>query len=242
MKPKFFVGLHKPHWCYQFARSMVSVNVLENRRSDFQPHDWILDSGAFSRIGSGRGHMTVDKYAHQIERWSKCGNLVAAVTQDWMCEPFILTVTGLTVVEHQRLTTERYQELLQRLPDSIYLMPVLQGYTPTEYTNHLDQYGALLPLGAWVGVGSICKRNSNPHQVERVLSNIKQSRPDLLLHGFGLKYTALASPMVNHLLYSCDSMAWSWAARREGRNPNNPDDAMKYCLKVQAQPVQGILL
>lgn len=45
------------------------------------------------------------------------------------------------------------------------------------------------------------------------------ARPDLLLHGFGLKTTALACGAVRDLLHTADSMAWSFAARREGRGP-----------------------
>jgi hypothetical protein len=41
---------------------------------------------------------------------------------------------------------------------------------------------------------------------------IKNERPDLRLHGFGLKTTALADPLVRSMLWSADSMAWSFAA------------------------------
>ena len=85
MRPLFFVGLHKPQHAWRFERCMVSVNVLEHRRGDFAVQDWILDSGAFTRITTRRGHMLVADYADQLSRWSRCGNLLAAVCQDWMC-------------------------------------------------------------------------------------------------------------------------------------------------------------
>lgn len=241
MRPHFFIGLHRPQHADQFERCMVSINVLEKRRSDFYPNKWILDSGAFTRIASGKGHMPVDQYAAQIVRWSRCGKMMAAVSQDWMCEPFILSRTGLTVVEHQRRTVEAFAELRKLVPQSIYIMPVLQGYQPAEYVDHIRQYSSLLKPGMWVGVGSVCKRNSNPMSVAAVLIAIKNERPDLMLHGFGLKMTALQSSIVNELLDTCDSMAWSFAARREGRDANAPSEAHRYISAVDSMSIQGHL-
>lgn len=158
-----------------------------------------------------------------------------------MCEPFVLAQTGLTVPDHQRLTIERYDTLLSEcLP--VYLMPVLQGYQPREYVAHIRQYGDRLQSGAWVGVGSVCKRNTHTGSVEDVLLAIYQERPDLRLHGFGLKLTALRSGVVNDLLYSCDSQAWSYAARRHGRDANSPLEAERYRQQVVTLPVQRAFL
>ena len=55
-------------------------------------------------------------------------NLVAAVTQDLMCKPFILHKTGLTIEDHQKITVCRYARLLDLT--NVYIMPVLQGYSP----------------------------------------------------------------------------------------------------------------
>jgi len=83
----FFVRLHQPSDCRRFRRSFVSVNRLRTRRGDFRAQDWILDSGAFSELARfGRYREGVEDYAAQIERWSRCGNLLAAVTQDYMCD------------------------------------------------------------------------------------------------------------------------------------------------------------
>jgi hypothetical protein len=65
-------------------------------------------------------------------------------------------------------------------------MPVLQGYSPESYAAHVDQYAELFTPGQWVGVGSVCKRNGNPDQIEDILLAIKAERPDLQLHGFGI--------------------------------------------------------
>lgn len=195
---------------------MVSVNVLRERISDFAVGKWILDSGAFSEISQyGYYRFEVGEYASQIRRWSECGELEIAVSQDWMCEPFILERTGLTIGEHQRLTIERYDSLSnESLP--VPVMPVLQGYASSDYLCHLQEYGDRLVTGAWVGVGSVCRRNGNPGEILNILRGIKLLRSDLRLHGFGLKAIALESPEIRELLYSCDSMAWSYPLRFKG--------------------------
>lgn len=191
----FFVGLHHPSDAKHFDRSFISVNTLKNRRSDFQVGEWMMDSGAFRTIQMHGGYPEpVEAYANQVKRWSTCGKLLAAVTQDYMCEPFMLQITGLSVPDHQRLTVERFDGLL-RCETGCYIMPVLQGYAPEEYVQHISQYGERLQNGAWVGVGSVCKRNSNPRAILDVLTAIKTERPDLRLHGFGLKTIALSRGM-----------------------------------------------
>ncbi len=216
----FFVGLHMPSHAARFPRCMVSVNRLRDRRSPFVVGDWMMDSGAFTELSShGRYRHSPEAYAEQIRRWSGNGNMLAAVSQDYMCEPFILARTGLATAEHQRLTIERY-DAIKPLAGKAYLMPVLQGYWPEEYAEHIRQYGARLTPGMWVGVGSVCKRNVNIDEIERVLMAVHQARPDLRLHGFGVKLTALQSSIVRDCLYSADSMAWSYSARKQGRDGN----------------------
>jgi hypothetical protein len=92
----------------------------------------------------------------------------------------------------------------------------------------------LLRPGAWVGVGSVCKRNRKPAEVEAVLRTIKLARPDLQLHGFGVKLTALRSPAVRALLHSADSMAWSFAARARGGDPNDWREAQAWADRIDS--------
>jgi hypothetical protein len=89
----------------------------------------------------------------------------------------------------------------------------------------------------WVGVGSVCKRSGKPDAIEAVLRAIKAERPDLRLHGFGLKLTALGNPYVRENLESSDSMAWSFGAWKAGRDPNDWKIAQEYCAKVQQRLV-----
>lgn len=172
-------------------------------------------------------------YAKQIAGISKIARLDAAVAQDYMCESLALAKTGLAIEDHQRLTIRRYDALLRhRL--SVPILPVLQGYAPREYARHVRDYGRRLRPGQWVGVGSLCKRNGRPRDVVDVLEAILSVRPDLMLHGFGLKITALESADVRKHLVSADSIAWSLNARRNGRNQNDWREADAWRLRVEA--------
>jgi hypothetical protein len=215
---------------------------VRGRKKPIGAGAWIMDSGAFTEIAThGRYRHSVEEYASEINRWSHDPTLVAAVAQDWMCEPWIVAKTGLSVEEHQRLTVERYDALLP-LVCGVYVMPVLQGYAVADYLRHLEMYGDRLARGAYIGVGSVCKRNVNVAEIETILLAIKRERPDLRLHGFGLKSTALSSALVRDLLHSADSMAWSFAARKQGRNANDWREAMAWCRQIETQPIQLSLL
>jgi hypothetical protein len=232
---RFFIGLHQPSDAKHFDAVFVSVNRLRNRKGAFAVDDWIMDSGAFSTIATHGGYPhPVEEYAAHVRRWKSNGNLLAAVSQDYMCEPTMLAKTGLSIPEHQRLTIARYDALLH-CDTGCYIMPVLQGYQPDEYVDHIRQYGTRLALGAWVGVGSICKRNASPCLILDVLIAIKTERPDLRLHGFGLKTTALAHGTIRALLETSDSMAWSFAARRRGTGANDWRNAAAF-KKVVGNP------
>jgi hypothetical protein len=229
----FLTGMHHPSDAGKVRGAFVSAHALANRRSWFPANRWVMDSGAFSTIQRHGGYPEpVEAYASLIRRFAGCGTLLAAVSQDYMCEPFMLAKTGLTIKDHQRLTIERYDDLLRCDTAGVRIMPVLQGYDPADYVAHLRAYGDRLTPRMWVGVGSICKRNSSPVAIENVLRAIKRERPDLRLHGFGVKLTALNSWLVRKCLFSADSMAWSFAARREGRNQNDAAEAQSYAKKV----------
>ncbi|MFU0503616.1 deazapurine DNA modification protein DpdA family protein [Pseudaminobacter sp. NGMCC 1.201702] len=243
MNVRFFVGLHQPADAQHFDLACISINRLRGRKKPIDCGEVLLDSGAFTELNLYCGYRHgVEEYAAELHRLHTAGvvKIAAAVAQDYMCEPFMLAKTGLTIGDHQRLTVERYDALkaeLDRLvcgecPFSI--MPVLQGYAPSDYVRHIEMYGGRLKFGMWAGVGSVCKRNGDPEAIVEVLTAIHRARPDLLLHGFGVKRTSLMHPGVRELLYSADSMAWSFAARRQGRDGNSWQEAKTFADRVQA--------
>lgn len=236
----FYVGLHMPQHAEHFDHSFISKSRLANRKSGFSPSgDWIMDSAAFMEVLTNGGYVTtVKEYATVIRNWRWLGNLSAAVAQDYMCEGFILKRTGLTVADHQRLTIERYDALVQE-DVGTYILPVLQGFEPEEYCRHLDAYGDRIPDGAYIGVGSLCKRNRDPREVFRVLSAIHRHRAGLRIHGFGLKVTALEDYEIVRLLATADSMAWSYDGRRiNGKLAND----WRHAKRFERRILRGVAL
>lgn len=222
---KFYLGMPRVGEAWLFDRTFISANRLQDlalSSTFIGCKSWVMDSGAFTEIfAHGRYRTSVAEYAELIRRFSRNTGLEAAVSQDWMCEDVILAKTGLTIADHQRLTIERYDELLTYDVGGVYIMPVIQGFAPEEYADHVRQYGDRLGPGAWVGVGSVCKRQGSPKKVVAVLKAILAVRGDLKLHGFGVKLTSLRDPEVCALLHSADSMAWSFAARKRNGDGNS---------------------
>lgn len=230
---EFFVGLHVPSAAEHFARCMISYQRVKTRRKPILCERWMLDSGAFTEVAKHGGFRDgVEPYAEAINRLGEHGGLAVAVAQDWMCEPFVVRKTGLSVAEHQKRTIDRYDALLPLSEHPI--LPVLQGYTAEEYLAHLEAYGDRLGHGAWVGVGSVCKRNGNPNAIVTVLRAILGQRPDLQLHGFGVQLRALKLCAVHGLLGSADSMAWSVTARYSGGDANDWRNAEAYVQQIEA--------
>jgi hypothetical protein len=113
-------------------------------------------------------------------------------------------------------------------------MPVLQGVRPIDYVCHLEDYGDRLALGQWVGVGSVA--HQSPKQIAEILLQIKSMRPDLRLHGFGIKYRALRHPLIWDLLHSADSAAAGLVCGSgSGKyfSSNDPRQAIAYAANLR---------
>ncbi len=241
---RFYVGVHHPRLAWPLVlrgfRVCVSANVLRGRAGDVPflgcSEPWFLDSGAFSQVAlQGGFSQAPEDYAALIRRYARTG-LIAAATQDYMTEPVALRATGLSVAQHQALTLQRFDAIQAAGTAGVHLLPVLQGQAPYDYRRHLEAYGDRIGRGAWVGVGSLCKRQGDPSRIAAILDAILLDRPDLRLHGFGCKRTALLRPAVRGRLATADSMAWSFAARYEGRDPNARDEAARFALAVGGCP------
>jgi hypothetical protein len=241
----FFVGMHQPADVWRVPFACISINRLRDRKAKLNEPaaGWMMDSGAFTELTThGCYRYSAREYAREAARWVT-PKLLCIVAQDYMCEPCVLKKTGLTLEDHQRLTVERYDALVEAweaervargATDWPPIMPVLQGWTVADYLRHIEMYGDRLTPGMWVGVGSVCKRQGSVQIIENILFAIARARPDLHLHGFGVKLTALRSPLVRLLLATADSMAWSYSARKQGRNGNSPDEALAFCAKVDS--------
>jgi hypothetical protein len=191
---------------------------------------WAIDSGGFTVLRLfGAWQTPAMQYSSEVRRWhDEVGGLEWAAIQDWMCEPFMLEKTRLTVGEHQRRTVHSWH-LLRRLAPDMPWVPVLQGWEPDDYLAHVEQYResgsdlASLPL---VGVGSVCRRQGT----DALLAVLRPlAALGLKLHGFGVKIDGLRNGGAA-LLESADSLAWSRAARYDPPLPGCRHKTCANCL------------
>jgi len=213
---RFFLGTHHPHWLSdsRFADVPLFVSHRTLARYKRLPRAvglWALDSGGFTELSMhGRWTVTPRDYARAVLRYrAEVGGMVWAAPQDWMCEPWITRKTGFTVAEHQRRTVDSVGELRAL---GVPVIPVLQGWAPREYHQHVDAYdraGIDLRAESTVGLGSVCRRQATA-EAARIVRTL--AARGLRLHGFGFKSDGLRA--VHDELASADSLAWSFRARR----------------------------
>lgn len=234
---RFYLGSHRAHWLEQLDVPLfVSHRVLAARKTMPRARgSWALDSGGFTELSLyGEWQTSEQTYIDAVRRYrDEIGPMDFASPQDWMCEPWIIEKTGLSVETHQKLTIENYIRLRETgLP----FIPVLQGWHADDYLRHAEMYleaGVDLTAEPTVGIGSVCRR-AGTREAEHIILAL---RP-LKLHGFGLKATALGR--FGYLLASADSMAWSFTGRRNGPCPppsrctNHQHFALEWRAKVLA--------
>jgi hypothetical protein len=211
---KFYLGTHQPSWLRTFK---VPLFISHRRLARYHSLPvarcpWALDSGAFSELSQyGRWTLTPEQYVAAVRRYrDEIGKLAWAAPQDWMCEPFIVAKTGLSVLEHQRRTVDNYLALKQLAPDLPFI-PVIQGWTLADYLACIrlyEQAGVDLRAKRLVGLGSICRRQASA-EIEEIVAAL--AARGLRLHGFGVKTSGLQR--YGHRLVSADSMAWSFRGR-----------------------------
>jgi hypothetical protein len=212
----FYLGAHQPHWLWNTSFPLfVSHRQLARRRS-LRPAScrWALDSGGFTELSMhGRWVTAASAYAEAVAGYAATvGGLDFAAPQDWMCEPAMTERTGLSVREHQERTVASYLELRELAPDLPFI-PVVQGWQMADYLRCLALYesaGVDLASLPRVGLGSVCRRQSTA-EISVIVAEL--ARRGLRLHGFGVKTGGLH--LYGHTLASADSMAWSYAARRQ---------------------------
>ena len=242
----FYLGTHRPNWLAQLdVPLMVSHRVLAGRRRLPRARaPWVLDSGGFTELAlHGRWQVTPADYVMAVRRYAEQIGLMAwASPQDWMCEPFMLARTCLTVAEHQARTVGNYLELRALAPELPFI-PVLQGWTLADYQACLARYeraGVDLTTVPLVGLGSVCRRQHTAqiHAVIRALADA-----GLRLHGFGVKTKGLAAYADG--LESADSLAWSLRARRSPALPGcrthrNCANCARYALRWRANVLREL--
>jgi hypothetical protein len=229
---KFYLGTHQEGWLDALDVPLfVSHRRLRRRKTLPRARvGWALDSGGFSELSMhGRWVTSEAEYLDAVRRYDEeVGQLEWAAPMDWMCEPWIVTQTGLSVGAHQIKTVENFCRLRQAAPD-LPFVPVLQGWDLDDYLQCIELYlwmGIDVTSEPRLGLGSVCRRQSTAQigQIVRALAGC-----DLKLHGFGVKTLGLTS--YGRYLDSADSMAWSYAARRSEPLPGCSHKNCANCLR-----------
>ncbi len=190
----FYLGTHQPAWLRQLNLPLFISNrrLYGYRTLPVARHPWALDSGAFSELTQyGRWTLAPRAYIAAVRRYAvQIRKLAWAAPQDWMCEPFILAKTGLSVEEHQRRTVANFCALRKLAPDLPFI-PVLQGWTIKDYLRCMQIYratGTDLSREPLVGLGSVCRRQATDEIASIVIA---LANLGLRLHGFGVKTAGL---------------------------------------------------
>jgi hypothetical protein len=228
---RFYLGAHHPDWLERtWVALVISHRRLAGRRTlPRAACPWALDSGGFTELSMHGAWQTtpaayvdaVRLYAHEI------GNLEWVAPQDWMCEPFMLAKTGLTVQQHQERTVANYLDLHAMAP-RLPFVPVVQGWELADYLRCVELYdraGVDLREEPLVGLGSVCRRQATG-EIEVIAGAL--AGLGLRLHGFGVKSSGLAR-YAEHLA-SADSMAWSYDARRSPALPGHTHKNCANCM------------
>ncbi len=242
---KFYLGTHKvaQHWWEHRVPLFVSRRTLTGRKTlpEARSH-WALDSGGFTELDKFDGWQTTPlEYAADVVRFrDEMGHLEWVAPQDWMCEPFMLAKTGLTIEEHQRRTVENFLKLRDMLGELV--IPVLQGWAMEDYLRCWAMYyreGVDLMAEPIVGLGSVCRRQ-NTSEAGLIVREL--ARSGLRLHYFGAKVTGL--DRFHDVLASADSLAWSYQARREhpmaGCHHKACSNCSRYALRWRARLLQRL--
>jgi hypothetical protein len=212
---RFYLGAHHTGWLSHIEFPLfVSYRQLRKRvRLPRAVAPWALDSGGFSELNEfGRWTIEPERYAAAVQRYqAEIGRLGWAAIQDWMCEPFVLEKTGLSLPEHQRRTVASWNRLRELAPEVPWI-PVLQGWHVDDYLRCIEVYeweaGTDLREQPTVGVGSVCRRQGM--EVATALMRTLHAE-GIRTHGFGFKIQGLLA--CHEVMVSADSMAWSFDAR-----------------------------
>jgi hypothetical protein len=243
---RFFLGTHETSWLGRTAVPLFlsRIRLAKRKRLPQALGPWALDSGGFSELNAtGRWSVSPEHYVSEVRWWRDLiGGMQWSAIQDWMCEPFVLAKTGLTVQAHQWLTVASWLKLRGLAPE-IPWVPVLQGWHCEDYLRHVEMYAEAgtdlraLPL---VGVGSVCRRQATAEAVGIVAALY---RLGLRLHLFGFKTDGLRA--CGAFAASADSLAWSAAARNRkirlpGCQHRNCNSCLKWALRWREAVLEAI--
>ena len=206
----FFVGVDRP-WMFRLVpKPMVSVNSAMARKLDLakKQMSW-ADSGAFHLI---RTHGYYPHTHEQYRGWLEVMRPTFFTQMDWPCEPDVLASSGLTVREHQRRSLTSADECADFDMEGLWskFVPTIQGWRVDEYLKAAEDLEAAGLWRPYMAIGSICRRGQE-RQIKAVIHALREFSPKTRFHGFGVK----SRPKILELLWSADSFAWRFNARKK---------------------------
>jgi len=207
-KGNYYLGDSRMQWLHQHPKCMVSFYELFKRKKDINVGDaaYMIDSGAFTWSRKEEPFpVGPAEYAEHIERWAECGNMCGCLPQD-----LIPGFGGYSIQECQEATTQSYLDVRSHLSDDLYVLPILHGEWPHDFATHVELYGDAIKPNQWVSVGGIVKHSTNQQRLVSIFRAIHGVRPDLRLHGLGIKRGALKSDRIRKYLYTADSARWAF--------------------------------
>lgn len=192
---------------------------------------WAYDSGGFFVLREHRTWpITVRQYVADAIRHAEWAGRWPDwfATMDMMCEPDMMARTGLTVDDHQDVSTVNYVEAVRVWPEELERaglnpetphrwVPVVQGWKADHYPTAVEKLRAAeeaagIAPARVVGIGSVCRREDS-EEIGDVVTAVREAiGTETALHAFGVKSGGLGryGPLVD----SCDSQAWSYGARK----------------------------
>lgn len=229
----FYLGTHQVNWVKETDTPlMISVSRTKMLKKLYPAIGKIMvDSIGFTMLSThGKWIMSENEYLDECYRvYDSFGTVELISPQDWMCEPFIIEKTGLSVREHQEKTIENYLSLTSKAPKLPFL-PVLQGYTIDEYLTCLALYRSAGVKTMYFGLGSVCRRQDTD-DIDEIVSILYEM--GLKLHAYGVKLGGLQ--LYGDKIDSADSLAWSLDARYKAPLPNHTHKNCANCLEYALQ-------
>lgn len=173
----------------------------------------IAELQAQGRQASVRVHQrkSVDRYVQIVDEGIKQGLMVPVmpVLQGWEVEDY---------VDHFYM----YRSLLhdEQLKRTFYTSTGIPNNNMWRHAFHhrIADGSPIVVNRPWIGIGSTCKRNTNPEFVSQILDAVIPLLPsNTKIHLFGFKKTGLAQANIKDRIYSADSFAYDFADRMAGK-------------------------
>ncbi len=208
----FYTGLN-PRWqLYKFLPH--GINVMYSAAGFWNDGEWrrrrftkkmglrFLDCGGFTML---------NRYGVYPFSTVNFMNLVAFlkpdyyVPLDYPCEPGISRQLGLMTNEQRIKKTVANAAKMAQWETHVegQMLPVIQGYTLSEYKHCIDAHADAGTMRDYMAVGSMCRRIKDD-ELHNLITGIAEHAGVERLHFFGLKLSP-ALRDVRQLIYSQDS-------------------------------------